>query len=185
MESELWDPAAPASTALGWNLSSLWAGWEGLLLDSDSWMTLCFSLSMMFCSCGSPGLCGQGWSCGPSDIPREAFPQNRAISKRWQYKIPLHNIPTKPITALYRTLNSVVLIWVVSSSLEQLAFPLALSLESLFEVNYCKNTSNSDIWNTSTMVPYGCSSLHKLQGREVSDRWKMPGKGVFCMRLKN
>lgn len=151
MESELWDPAAPASaapasTALGWNLSSLWAGWEGLLLDSDSWMTLCFSLSMIFCSCGSPGLCGQGWSCGPSDIPREAFPQNRVTQPSQKGANTKFHCTTSPLSLSLHSIAhwtvSVVLIWVVSSSLEQLAFPLALSLESLFEVNYCKNTSN-------------------------------------------
>lgn len=144
MGSELWDPAVPASTALA-EISAphgLGNKVSQLLLGSGSWMTLCFSLSMISYSCDSPGawaIWGQGWSWGPSDGPREALPQNTVARSSWKGGNTKCHCTTSPLNlSLHSSLNSVALIWVVSSGLGQLTFPLALSLQSLFEVNYCR-----------------------------------------------
>lgn len=75
--------------------------------------------------------------------------------------MPLHKVPTKPITALHSRLNSVALMAAVSSGLVQLTFLLALSLQSLFEVNCC-GISVIKVFEIYLQWPCNSSnSLHK------------------------
>lgn len=88
----------------------------------------------------------------------------------------LHKVPTKPITVLHSTLNSVALMTAVSSGLVQLPFLLNLSLQSLFEVNYC-GISVIKVFEIYLQWPCNSSnSLHQLQGKRSLSKQKTAWK---------
>lgn len=98
--------------------------------------------------------------------------------------MPLHKVPTKPITALHSTLNSVALMTAVSSGLVQLPFLLNLSLHSLFEVNYC-GILVIKLFEIYLQWPCNSSnSLHQLQGKRSLSRQKTAWKRSILRVVK-
>lgn len=140
-----------------------------LPLGPCSWMTLCFNLVRISCGGDSPetwAIWGQGSSWGPSDIAREAFPRMQwhiHLKKGGNTRCPCTRSPLN--LSLHSTLNSVALMRAVSSGLVQLTFLLALSLQSLFEANYCR-VSVIKVFEIYLQWPCNSSnSLHQLQGK--------------------
>lgn len=115
----------------------------------------------------------------------EAFPTMQwhiPLKKGGNTRCPCTRSPLN--LSLHSTLNSVALMRAVSSGLVQLTFLLALSLQSLFEVNYCRITV---IKVFEIYLQWPCissNSLYQLQGKRSLSKQKNAWKRSLLYVVK-